>query len=93
MDGFALVAIAVGLSLGLWVTTVAAVAYVLWAWVYKPWKVMRTDIAAAGQAASAAVQAVQQARVMTMTDEEVSLRERQMQARQSARRTAGGGGP
>jgi hypothetical protein len=89
-SGLVLVAVLVGVSLALWVATGAVIAYVVWAWVYKPWKVMRGDIQAVNAKADAALQAVQQARVLTLTDEEVALRERQMRTRQSARREAQG---
>lgn len=43
MELMILVALAAGLSLGLWLLTVAAVAYALWRYVWRPWCVVRRD--------------------------------------------------
>lgn len=39
-------ALATGLALGLWAATAAVVAYVMYRYVYIPWKVVRKDLAA-----------------------------------------------
>jgi hypothetical protein len=85
------VAVAVGASLALWVCTVAAGAYAIWTFVYKPWKAIRADMVALDTKVNQAVATLSQQRVLTLTDEEVAMRERQMRARQTARREAGVG--
>ncbi len=89
MDGLVVVAVLVGAALALWGCTVAATAYAIWTFVWKPWRVVRTDMKALAEQVNAAVALVQRERVLTLTDEEVAHRERRVAARQAAR----GGAP
>jgi hypothetical protein len=83
------VAVIAGASCALWLCTVAAGVYVIRTFVFAPWKVLRADVIALDTKVTQAMATVQQQRVLTLTDEEVAHRERQMQARQTARRGAG----
>jgi len=78
-------AVLVGLLLGLWVATIAATAYALYFWVYKPWGTMRKDMTALAQQVSDAVALINRERVMALSDEEIAQRESQLHARRVAR--------
>lgn len=78
-------AVLVGATLALWLCTAAATAFVLYHFVYKSWKVMRTDMHALNTKVDASLQLLNRERVMSLTDEEVAFREQRSQARQRER--------
>jgi len=85
MTDVTLVAVLVGVSLALWVTTVAATAFVLYHFVYKSWTVMRKDMRALAQQVAEGVALLNRERIVALSDEEVAYREARMQARQRER--------
>lgn len=80
-----LLAVLVGVALTLWVVTVAVTAFVIWTYVYKPWKTMRTDMQALARQVTEALSLLNRERVMSLSDEEIAAREKLLQAKRSVR--------
>lgn len=76
--GFVLATVAVTLAM----IQAPIIAYVIWKFVYTPWKVMRTDVIALN-AKIASLE--QQARVRSMSDADIARAEAKLNARQKAR--------
>jgi len=79
-----LASILLGISLALWVCTVAVVSYALWHYVFQPWKVMRKDMASLVQKQQETQQyfeTVVRPRIEAFTDEELAMVERRLRER------------
>ena len=83
--GFVLAVLALTLCLFL----VLAMSYVLYKYVYTPWRVIRADLTALFAKVQDLERAASQARVMTLSNEEVARREARINARARAQAQEG----
>lgn len=86
--GSELALILIGVCLTLWVCTVGAVSYVLWRYVFQPWKVMRKDMGSLTQKQTETQQyfeTVIRPRIEAFTDEELAMIERRLKERSRVR--------
>ena len=73
------------LGLMAWIFTVLGVAYAIFHFVWRPWKIMRADVAALNDTVKALASQVQRAAVLAHDDGEIARIEARMNARQRAR--------
>lgn len=86
--GSELALVLIGVSLTLWVCTVAAVSYVIWRYVYSPWKTMRRDMTLLVEKQTETQQyfeTVVRPRIEAFTDEELAMVERRLKERSRVR--------
>lgn len=78
-----------GLMTASWLFTVGAVVYVMYRYVYLPWKVMRKDLAALDAKIEEVRQTATTRRAEAMTEEEAAFIEGRLRARSTARASQG----